>query len=347
MKQRFIYNIIIVFVTALFAGCSQRAFNAVSYEGDDMYGTLSRSAVQQEELARAEAQRLAIERRREAWSQALGLTEGGATTSSSALPSSVVVNQLSYDTPYGRRLSAYYSDEYQLPESYYSMEYQERVLDQLENYDPALYDATIDDMGVVVIEPKYASSIYGVWGDYTSYPGFYGNYNPYWGYYSYWGYPTYTYWGWGWNRGWGSPIYDPYFAYSYGYPYWGFSWGYYYPFYPPPLYYGGYRPPHYHSAGVKSVGNAGGLRSGGGGLSRPSGTYYSTGKRQSSGATVGSSSKSSTYNRGFSTNSSTTTRTQSSTTITRPSTTTPSSSSSSTSRPTTSTPSRSTNSIGR
>lgn len=242
-------------------GCSRQAFDAVSYDGDDMYGTLSKSYLEQKQLARLEAQKKEAEKRRAEWSNQLGFG-GGAV---------VEFDPKIYDTPYGRRLIALNSNEYNKPDSYYTLAYQQSVLDALQSYDPAIYDATVDGDGVVVIEPKYSSSIYGVWD--ATLPYYYGYYPsyayPYWGYYSSWGYNNYAYrWGW----------YDPFYT-----PYWGI---YSRPI-PPPI----YRPTQVYRSAPKVV-------------STPQG--YSTGKRQSNGATVGTSTRSTTTNRGFSTGGTTT-----------------------------------------
>lgn len=248
-------------------GCSQRAFNAVSYASDDMYGTLSESYLEQRELARLEAEKIEAEQRRAEWSNQLGFASGTV----------VEFDPKIYDTPYGRRLMALSSSEYNRPDSYYTLAYRESVLDALQSYDPAIYDATVDSDGVVVVEPKYSSSIYGVWSaPLPYYYGYYPSYGyPYWGYYSSWGYDNYLF-----GMGWGAGLYyDPFYS-----PFWGI---YSRPIPPPIL-----RPSYAYSRSVPKV------------VKTPQG--YSTGKRLSNGATVGTSTRSTTINRGFSTGGTTT-----------------------------------------
>ncbi len=287
MFRWFIYRVCVVSVLMV-VGCSPRLFHSVGYESDDMYALNTASYWDQRASAREEIEKVQQQLRREEWSQALGF----ARTSTSTV-AAVTSNSSNYDTPYGRKLLALEGVEYARPESYYTMEYQELVLDKLQSYDPALYSATIDDMGVVTIEPKYTSSIYGVWSDplpyyYSPYPHYA---YPYWGYYSTWGYPRHTYWGRGFY-GWSVSYYDPFYT-----PYWGvYS-------YPYPIFSIYHRPAVVRPKVSRSI------------VSVPSTTTsYTTGRRQPSGATVGTSTRSTTTNRGFGT-----------TTIKSPTVTTPSS----------------------
>lgn len=141
-----------------------------------------------------------------------------------------------YESAYARRLRGSQSLSYRMPSSYENARYGE-AFHYVSAYDPAVYNIVIsgDD---VWVEPKYITSMFGVWG---------ADVVPVWGYNSFymgWGAP---YFGWhmgfGWRHAWHRGWYDPWYAY----PGWGFhpwySWDGYWGCYP---WYGGwgYRRPH-------------------------------------------------------------------------------------------------------
>ncbi|MFI3247621.1 MAG: hypothetical protein R3Y39_00635 [Rikenellaceae bacterium] len=334
MDKKLIYNklsqfaqilAVAIMAITLFSGCSQSFYQPTTLTTDDMYSTHNRDAIIKEQ-ANIEAARAAlIEQRKAYWAEELGLQTPTQTQTS--------LSTGSYSSPYAEKLAMLSaSSEYQLPSTYYEMQYDE-ALNELANYDPSQYNAYLTNDGEVVVESKYINSMYGTWGDpyFNSYAWTYGY--PRWSYYSAWGYPRYSWWDYNYNFGWGFGFgYSPYYYGSWwgGYPYFGYNW-----------YRPSYRPPHY----------------GGGGSSRPKSIVRqpnisnspssAVGRRNVDGSTVGRSSGS-TYNRGGTTRSNSSTTTRSSTqSYSRPSST----SAPSMSRPSTpsggSSPSRSTNRIGR
>ncbi len=327
----------------LFGGSpSTYAKEGVSYYSDDMYGVHSQERITQQKVAEEYAEQAMEEIRMRQWADLLDID----------------VDQLArqgeeYNTAFGEKLRALASEEYQLPDSYYEYSYQ-GVLEELAQYDPALYDASINSNGELSIEPKYMSSIYGVWGDpYYDYTWVYGypayGYAPY-AYYSMWGYPYSNWWfgarfggGFGYNPWWGG-----YYGWGWG-PSWGFGWGVGY------LGYRGWYAPHNHHRPNQHYSGRGGSRTivrRASSTQSPSSSSRSSGSRNSDGSTVGRSSSNSkggtSYNRSASSSSS---RSSSSNNSSRTrSTSTPSRGTSTPSRgtstPSSSTPVR-TNSIGR
>ncbi len=224
-------------VAALLAGCSAALYNSPTYSSDDMYGTHDQQKIAQSK----EAERSAADQRRKEreveWARILGYSTPSAT------PTIAILNVEDYQTPYGQKLLALASDEYQRPRSYYELAYQAEVLDELVDYDPAYYTAAVDELGRVTISPRYASSMYGVWiAPYHNYAWNYGYPHrgryPHqgWRYYSIWGYPSSAIWSFDYGINFGySTFYDPWWGYS---PYWyGGGWGWYMPYrtlLPPP-----------------------------------------------------------------------------------------------------------------
>lgn len=318
MKRELLNNIARRIATTLIAttmvsGYATAKHRAATYADDDMYASHNQSAIEQREIASEQARQMAEQQRMDAWTQILGIEADRLARYDE-----------SFDTPYGEKLRALSADSYELPASYYQYEYQE-VLETLAEYDPTLYNATIDYNGELSIEPKYISSIYGAWENpyYDSYSWIYGypayGYPAY-GYYSMWGYP-YSSYGFGMGYGFSYSYYNPWWGgypgYGYGYPYYGFGYaGWYSPYYFPSYYYPNHRPGGSTSGSRRAI-----VKS-----AMPSQQATGVaGKRQQNGSTVGTSSGSS-YNRSAtqyrspSNNSSTPSRTPS-TTPSRPSST--------------------------
>lgn len=273
---------VVISSAILMMGCSQSFYNPTTYQTDDLYATHNRDKIIEQQHLLEQA-RIELEQQRRAyWAEELGLDDQVMA---------VAQSEAKYNTPYGEKLAAISaSTEYKRPSSYYTLQY-DKTLDELAQYDPAEYDAYIDEGGNVVIEPKYVSSMYGTWGDpyYNHYAWTYGY--PSWRYYSAWGYPRYTWWdynysfGYGWSFGF-SPFYSSWWGVS---PYFGwYNW--YRPYTPRPPYIGG---------------GGGGVRPSTSIVRRPniqSSPSSSVGKRNTNGSTVGRSSGN-TYNRGGTTRS--------------------------------------------
>ncbi len=303
MKRESIFNrlrgiaLVLLASLFLFGGTpSLYAKGGVSYYSDDMYGVHSQEKITQQKVAEEYAQQAMEELRMAQWADLLGIE----------------VDQLArqgeeYNTAFGEKLRALANEEYQLPDSYYEYSYQS-ALEELAQYDPELYNASISSTGELSIEPKYISSIYGVWGDpYYDYSWFYGypayGYAPY-AYYSMWGYPYSNWWfgaRFGFNYNYYNPWWGGYYGWGGGFGWgWGPGWGFGYSGY------GGWYQPHHHAPNNRPNGPSGGGSSSAGRniVRRASSTQSpssssstrSSATRNSDGSTVGRSSGSSNGN---------------------------------------------------
>lgn len=192
----------------LLVGCGSAKYASSS---DDLYNPDSRLAIAKREAARAELEKAEAEARRAKYEALLAQQQADKAESDYRNGKSILSDDddFSSSSVYARKLYAFDSPTYILPAAYYDYRYS--------YYDP-FYN-------VVVVEPRYVSSLYGLWG-----PSYYYAWNRPW-------YGTSWSWGWGgaywnwtmsWNWGWG---WDPY---------WG--WG---GHYPPHHHYPGYHPPHH------------------------------------------------------------------------------------------------------
>ncbi len=269
------------------------AREGVSYDMDDMYSTHSRTAIAQERVEIAQSQAAVQEQRMAQWAAILGLEVDEMAREDEA-----------FDTPFGAKLRALSAGEYTLPDSYFEYSYNNEYSDlllELAQYDPALYNASIDYRGELSIEPKYVNSIYGTWGD-----PYYDHYSWYYGYpptlylpsphryYSSWSfYNPYNPWWWS--------GYGGYYGWDFGY-YYGFYRPYYHHPYRPP-----YRPSYRPSVSFKKQGRTivSGAKKYSTPASRGTTTSNTTKSRNPNGSTVGSSSTPSRggYNRSTSTSS--------------------------------------------
>lgn len=268
-------------VAAISCGCSPQMYGRATYESDNMYGVHDREAISKYKVEQRAAAKRAQEQREQEWAEILGYSvpprEQGALE---------LVDLEAYQTPYGQKLLALSSGEYQRPQSYYGAmsEREKQNLATLSEYDPDYYNAVLLGDGNISVSPKYVNSMYGVWGDLYS-PWAYGYMRPArgWGYYSMWGYPNYSWWGWNsYGMGFGySPYYDPWWGYS---PYYGNG---YYGWYPPRV-----APPRPQPRRIVRQAQP---------IVSPSvrpGVTVEQGKRRRDGSTVGTSSPNVRYNRG-------------------------------------------------
>lgn len=197
--------------TMLLVGCGSAKYASTS---DDLYNPDSRLAIAKREAARAELEKAEAEARRAKYEALLAQQEADKAEKNYRNGSSILSDDdYSYNSVYARKLYAFDSPTYILPATYYDYRYS--------YYDP-FYN-------VVVVDPRYVSSLYGLWG-----PSYYYAWNRPWIGTSWsWGWGN-AYWNWtlSWNWGWG---WDPY---------WG--WG---GYYPPHHHYPGYHPPHHHDRG--------------------------------------------------------------------------------------------------
>ena len=227
MRRVDLYSVFVLFAALFGVGCSPTLYSLGGYGySDDMYVVHDRAAISRIHKAEAEAERLEQEARKAQYERAL--SELGVYEDEASLSYAGVLAD-SYESAYARRLRGFQSPTYRMPSSYYELRYSPEFT-YVTAYDPMSYNIIV--MGDEVwVEPKYITSMFGVWGApsismtmgyggwWSGYNGWYYGYNPYW---------------------YGSPYFSPYYSYWYGYPY-------YYPYYP--HYWGPIWAPHPHPGG--------------------------------------------------------------------------------------------------
>ena len=228
-------------------GCSSAMYGSKgSYASDDLYGTHDKTEIARKQQAKAEAEKAEAEARQAEWEARLA--QAKAQSAESEYQNYMA--SADYDTEYGRRLRGLEaSDDYYTPSDAEEVHY---TFTYASAYEPAYYDVVVVG-NQVYVEPKYVSSMYGIWGA-TIYvdPWYYG-WNTPWIYpYSPWAWGPYGYYNWYWSpwslwyASWYSPWYNPW------YNPWYWPGGYYphYHPYPPhhPPFNGGHRP-NYHPGG--------------------------------------------------------------------------------------------------
>lgn len=152
----------------LLVGCGSAKYASSS---DDLYNPDSRLAIAKREAARAELEKAEAEARRAKYEALLAQQQADKAESDYRNGKSILSDDddFSSSSVYARKLYAFDSPTYILPATYYDYRYS--------YYDP-FYN-------VVVVEPRYVSSLYGLWGP---------------SYYYAWNRPWYgTSWSWGWG----------------------------------------------------------------------------------------------------------------------------------------------------
>lgn len=202
---------------AMFSACSPTGQASAGYGYDDLYAIHDKAAIARKQQAEAEARKAAAEARRAEWEALMAEAQaanaeqqyygGGSNPYDDILADT-------YESAYARRLSGFASATYRMPSSYYDFRYGS-TFSYATAYDPAFYNIIISG-DQVWVEPKYVTSMFGLWGG-SPYGGWYFGWNS--PSYSWWGYPSYGWGGWNYGMSW---YYDPW-RYGWGYPSWGYG----------------------------------------------------------------------------------------------------------------------------
>lgn len=158
----------IITLSMILTGCTSAYYQSTGSGAalDDMYGTHDKVAIAKKQQAQAEAQKAAAEARRAEWEARLAESQAStaednyySSTGSNSSYQSVVADD--YESAYARRLRGFESGSYNMPSSYYSLQYSDDFR-YATAYDPAFYNVMV--MGDQVwVEPRYITSMFGSW----------------------------------------------------------------------------------------------------------------------------------------------------------------------------------------
>ena len=242
-----------VFLSAFALGCSSTYHASAGYAYDDLYAVHDRTAIARKQQAEAEAQRAEAEARKAQWEARIAEAEAAAAENRYYEYKSPDTNPYQsiladdYESAYARRLKGFESPTYKMPSSYLDARYSS-AFTYASAYDPAFYNIVISG-DQVWVEPKYITSMFGVWGGTVLVDPWYYGWNWPWG-------PSFSIGSWGWNLTWNT-WYNPWYYSWYGPwrpwysawydPWWNWGWR--------PGWGPGWpgRPPHYWAGGPRPV----------------------------------------------------------------------------------------------